>query len=253
MAKIVQIVSGGMDSTTLLYKLLNEKNQIKAISFNYGQRHSKELSFAQYHCEKLKIDHEIIDISSIMKIFGKDSVLINKDIEVPDGHYEELVMKKTVVPNRNMIMLSLATAYCIGKNYDQVGYGAHFGDHAIYPDCRQIFADALGVAIQLCDWKEVKLIRPFVDITKGDIAKIGKELKVDYTKTWSCYKGLEKQCGKCGTCIERREALYLGKVEDLDINYLPDSPSLAMLVNHDFKISKIEKLARSNYAAAFVH
>tara|TARA_R110000744_G_scaffold26171_3_gene64610 strand:- start:115 stop:867 length:753 start_codon:yes stop_codon:yes gene_type:complete len=245
MAKIIHILSGGMDSTTLLYKLINENNQVKAISFDYGQRHSKELSFAEYHCKKLKVDHEIIDISSIMKIFGKDSALINKDVEVPDGHYEELVMKKTVVPNRNMIMLSLATAYCIGQKYDQVSYGSHFGDHAIYPDCRQIFSDALGIAIQLCDWREIKLIRPFIDINKKEVAIIGKNLQIDYTKTWSCYKGLELQCGVCGTCIERREAFYLAGVEDLDKNYIQQAPTLEKLISYKFKVPKNKELYRS--------
>ena len=123
-------------------------------------------------------------------------------------------MKSTVVPNRNMIMLSLAAARAIAVGADGVAYAAHSGDHAIYPDCRPEFADAVAAALRICHYTPIELERPFVDMTKADIVRLGAELGVDFSKTWSCYKGGEKHCGKCGTCVERREAFRLAGVPD---------------------------------------
>ena len=252
MKKALVVFSGGMDSTVALYDAIEKYEDVETITFNYGSKHNDaEYAYALKTCGKLGVKNTRIDLDFINQYFQSD--LLKSGGDIPEGHYEEETMKATVVPFRNGIMLSIAAGLAESGEAQTLVLGNHYGDHAIYPDCRQIFADALGVAIQLCDWKEVKLIRPFVNITKGDIAKIGKDLKVDFTKTWSCYKGLEKQCGKCGTCIERREALYLGGVEDLDINYLPDAPSLAMLITHNFKLKEIEAKAKQNYAGAFVH
>jgi len=234
--KLIQILSGGMDSVSSLYYLKSKNCEVKALSINYGQRHLKELEYAKYHCEKLNIEHQTADLKGITHLLGKESVLINKSIEVPEGHYEEPVMKQTVVPNRNMLMLAVATSWSIANRFDGVVYGAHAGDHAIYPDCREEFADALNKAIGLCDWQKQELYRPFVKKTKSDIAKIGYDLGVDFSKTWSCYKGGEKQCGKCATCIERREAFYLAGITD-PTEYEDDAPSLDELIKVNFKIN----------------
>ena len=234
--KLIQILSGGMDSVTLLYYLLHNGSKVKALSINYGQRHLKELEYAKYHCEKLNIEHQTADLTGITHLLGKESVLVNKSIEVPDGHYEELVMKKTVVPNRNMLMLAVATSYAISEKFDGIVYGAHAGDHAIYPDCRKEFTDALAKAILLCDWHQVELHRPFIKKTKADIARTGKYLDVDFTKTWSCYKGEEKQCGQCATCIERREAFHLSEMED-HTEYKDNAPTIEDLTKVDFKMN----------------
>ena len=235
--KLIQILSGGMDSTTLLYFLKQKhKCEIKALSVDYGQRHLKELDFAKWHCDQLGVEHRVADLTGVTQFLGNESVLMNKDIDVPDGHYEEPVMKKTVVPNRNMLMIACATAWSISEKYQGVAYGAHAGDHTIYPDCRKEFADALNKAIGLCDWQELELVRPFVNNTKSDIAKLGSELGIDFTKTWSCYKGLEKQCGKCATCIERREAFYLAGVSD-PTEYEDNAPSLEELKKVGFRFN----------------
>ena len=142
------------------------------------------------------------------------SALTSSEIEVPEGHYAEDNMKATVVPNRNMILLSVAAGWAISSKYDRIAYAAHSGDHAIYPDCRNEFAEALDGAIRLADWHEVSLYRPFVDMTKADIVSLGAKLGVPFEKTWSCYKGQDLHCGRCGTCVERREAFYLAGVDD---------------------------------------
>ena len=144
-------------------------------------------------------------------------------------------MKSTVVPNRNMILLSLATAWAVSKKADSVSYAAHSGDHAIYPDCRNEFAEALDKAIRLADWQEVYLNRPFVDLTKADIVKLGSELNVPFEQTWSCYEGQEVHCGRCGTCIERREAFYLAGVED-PTEYSPEAPNLEVMISNDWRL-----------------
>lgn len=233
--KVIVIISGGMDSITQLYYLKKEGYEIKALSINYGQKHKKEITFAEQHCKDLGVEHKIIDLylSGIETLLGNDSVLMNKDKEVPTGHYEEPQMKQTVVPNRNMIMLSLATAWAISSKYNYVAYGAHAGDHAIYPDCRKEFADVLGQAIKMCDWREIELLRPFVTKTKADIARLGFELNVDFAKTWTCYKGKEVHCGMCATCIERREAFYLAGVQD-PTNYDDNATSTEELIKNNW-------------------
>lgn len=210
--KCVLILSGGVDSTTLLYKLINQKKKIHAISFDYGQKHARELNCAIETCNKLRVKHKILNLSVLSDV--APSALTRSDIRVPDGHYEDENMKVTVVPNRNMVMLSLAIAYAIGIKANAVYYGVHIGDHAIYPDCRKEFIDAMKVAIKLCDWREVELKAPFLDLSKTDIINLGKDLNVDYSLTWSCYKGRKKACGKCGTCVERREAFEGAGIKD---------------------------------------
>ena len=211
-AKVVVILSGGMDSTTLLYDVLSIGFNVSAIGFNYGQKHSKELEYAKKTCNKLKVPYKIVDIDVLNDL--APSALTRKDWEVPEGHYEDDNMKQTVVANRNMVLLSLATTYAIGIKAEKVYYGAHFGDHSLYPDCRKEFVEAMQKSIALCDWSNIELEAPYIDKSKGDIVKRGIELKVDYKLTWSCYKGEGLSCGVCGTCRERLEAFKVAGIED---------------------------------------
>ena len=219
MEKAVVVLSGGMDSTTLLWDVVasNKHKKIYALSINYGQRHSKELSCAAVTCSKLNIHHKIVDMASIGNSLLSGSSLTS-DVDVPEGHYEEESMRSTVVPNRNMILISLAVGYAVSLDAGTVYYGAHAGDHAIYPDCRKEFVTAMQEAIKLCDWKKVRLEAPYIDIDKGDIVIIGKQIGMfdacGYTDTWTCYKGLDKACGKCGACSERILAFHKAEVVD---------------------------------------
>ena len=208
----VIILSGGMDSTTLLYDIINQEYQVRALSFNYGQTHNKELEYAKATCVKLSVPHKIIDL----KVLGEiaPSALTRDELEIPEGNYNDENMKQTVVPNRNMVMLSLATSYAIGVNAKYLFYGAHTGDHEIYFDCRPEFVKAMKEVIKLADWNKVILKVPYLEIDKGDIVIKGKKLKVDYSLTWTCYQGKELACGKCGSCQERLEAFKKAKIKD---------------------------------------
>ena len=232
--KTVLVYSGGLDSTVLLYHLLAAGDTVSTLAVNYGQRHSKELERARQITDLLGVEHREIDLTSINQLLGGSS-LTDQAISIPHGHYEEDNMKSTVVPNRNMILLSLAAGWAISQKADCVSYAAHSGDHAIYPDCREEFADALDKAIQLADWQEVYLNRPFVDLTKADIAKRGAELGVPFELTWSCYEGQDLHCGRCGTCIERREAFHLAGVGD-PTPYAADAPSLETMISNDWRL-----------------
>jgi len=211
--KIVLILSGGLDSTVLLYHHIAALHQVHAVSVNYGQRHVKELDFARETCKRLRIGLSEIDLTSLGKHFLGNSQT-DLTVPVPEGHYEAESMKQTVVPNRNMILLSVALGIAITKRFQGVSYAAHAGDHAIYPDCRPEFVDALNVAAKLADWSKVEIFRPFILYNKSGIVKRGHQLGVNFAKTWSCYKGGEKHCGKCGTCMERREAFQLANILD---------------------------------------
>jgi 7-cyano-7-deazaguanine synthase len=212
MEKAVIILSGGMDSTTLVYDIKSKGEQVYALSFDYNQKHRKELEVASKTCEKLNISHKVVDLSVLNRI--APSALTREDWDVPEGHYEDVNMKQTVVPNRNMVLLSLAISYAIGIGASKVYYGAHGGDHAIYPDCRKEFVDAMSKVAKLCDWSKINLIAPYLDIDKGDIVIKGKDLGVNYSLTWTCYKGKEKACGKCGSCQERLEAFEKAGIKD---------------------------------------
>ena len=223
-----------MDSTVLLAWLLREGATVLALSVNYGQRHVRELEYAARITRAWGVRHEVADLSGIGRLLGGSS-LTSSEIDVPEGHYEEESMKLTVVPNRNMIMLSVAAGWAIAEKCDSVSYAAHSGDHAVYPDCREEFADALDQTIQLADWHSVRLNRPFVGKTKAEIAKLGAELGVDFTQTWSCYQGGAVHCGRCGTCVERREAFYLAGLEDPTV-YADEAPALEAMVANDWRL-----------------
>lgn len=200
----VIIVSGGMDSVTLLHDIHSLGEEIYAITFDYGQRHKKEIDYAKWNCDKLNIPHKIIPLSVLNEI--APSSLTRNDSEIPEGEYDGENMKQTVVPNRNMVMLSLAAAYAIGIGATKLYYGAHSGDHTIYPDCRPEFVTAMNKALSLCDWHQIELVVPYLNGNKETILRRGYELGVDYAYTWTCYNGREKACGKCGSCDERLAA-----------------------------------------------
>lgn len=207
----VIIVSGGMDSITLLY---DKKDEIAlGISFDYGSNHNaREIPFAEMHCKRLGIRHITIKLDFMHQYF-KSSLLEGKDA-IPEGHYADKNMMSTVVPFRNGIMLSIAIGIAESNNYGKVLIANHGGDHAIYPDCRPEFISAISSAATAGTYNNVKVVAPYTSITKTDIAKIGKALGIDYTETWSCYKGGTTHCGKCGTCIERKEALAGAGIKD---------------------------------------
>lgn len=210
--KVVVIYSGGMDSYTVLNKALRDGYEVYALSFDYGQRHVKELDVAAVACKGLDVHHKIVDISAINQIIGGSS--LTDDIEVPEGHYEAENMKSTIVPNRNMILLSLAVGYAVSLKACKVYYGAHSGDHAIYPDCRPEFVKKMDDVCRIANYDEVEIVSPYLKNSKIDILTDGLKMNLDYSQTWTCYNGREKACGKCGACQERLEAFELNNVID---------------------------------------
>ena len=200
----ILILSGGMDSVTLLYDY--QKRIQLAISFDYGSKHnSREIPFAQLHCQRLGIEHIVIPLDFMQHFFH--SSLLKGGEEIPEGHYADENMKSTVVPFRNGIMLAIAAGMAESRGLKFVMMANHGGDHAIYPDCRPEFVNAMDKAMEAGTYEGVKLIAPYTNLTKSQIARIGKIIGIDYAETWSCYKGDKVHCGKCGTCVERREAL----------------------------------------------
>jgi 7-cyano-7-deazaguanine synthase len=210
----ILVLSGGLDSTTMLYEY--RERIALAVSFNYGSNHNtKEIAFARYHCEQLGIEHIEIPLAFIRDWFH--SSLLQGDKAVPEGNYDEDNMRSTVVPFRNGIMISAAIGMAEDRGLKYVMLANHGGDHTIYPDCRPAFVDAMDAAAQAGTWNGVRVLCPYTNLTKADIARHGKALGIDYSKTWSCYRGGEHHCGKCGTCRERREALQLAGIEDKTI------------------------------------
>jgi len=210
--KVVSLLSGGIDSTTLLYYLLSKGWEVKALIFNYGQRHSKEVELARRIVERVNVKYEVVDISNIKNLISSGSLTGRK--EVPEGHYTDENQKLTIVPNRNMIMLAIAVGHAVKLKYDAVVFGAHSNDRAIYPDCRPAFVNDLDRAIIDATEERVELLAPFINKTKDEIVRLGSELKVPFHMTWSCYKGGEYHCGKCATCVERKEAFKLAGITD---------------------------------------
>ncbi len=210
--RLVVLLSGGMDTTTLTYDVVDRGYGVYPISFHYGQKHGKELDMAGATCSKLGLVHKVLDMDVLGEV--APSALTRERIEIPKGHYEEEGMKATVVPNRNMVLLALATSYAIGIKADSVWYGAHRGDHAIYPDCRKVFVEAMGRAVRLCDWEKIELEVPYLAWNKEKVLRRGLELGVDCSLTWTCYKGEELACGECGSCTERLEAFRKVGIKD---------------------------------------
>ena len=210
--KAVVVYSGGMDSYTVLHAALAAGKDVYALSFNYGQRHSKELDVAAKVCQKFNIPHKVVDISAINSLMAGSS--LKYDIEIPEGHYAEDSMKNTVVPNRNMVLLSMAIAYAVSLEAPEVYYGAHAGDHHIYPDCRPEFVHAMNAVSQIANYEPVEIVTPFLNSSKGEILAAGLAMDLNYGDTWTCYNGREKACGKCGACNERMEAFNEQGVTD---------------------------------------
>ncbi len=213
----VAVLSGGLDSTTMAYSLRAQGYSLAAISFDYGQRHRKELEFAE---ADLVGSRRIMDSHRPARgragqILG-GSALTDDAIPVPDGHYADESMRITVVPNRNAIMLSIACALAVTREAEAVAFGAHTGDHFIYPDCRPEFVRAFATMVNLAveGLASIEIVTPFLSMTKTDIVTLGNELHVPFERTWSCYKGGAVHCGTCGTCYERREAFALAHVVD---------------------------------------
>lgn len=205
------VLSGGLDSTTMLYEYQYRIGM--AVSFHYGSNHNdKELEFAKLHCDRLGIPHLVIRLPFIKQFF-KSSLLEGADA-IPEGNYDDENMKSTVVPFRNGIMLSIAAGIAENNKMQYVMLANHAGDHTIYPDCRPEFVEAMNHAIFYGTWNGVQLLTPYTHLTKAEIAAKGKELNLDYAETWSCYKGGEHHCGVCGTCRERKEALAQAGIED---------------------------------------
>lgn len=213
---IVAMCSGGLDSVTLAHKLAAEAALNRLVSFDYGQRHRKELALAQGCARALGVPHDVVDLTSIARLLKASALTDLRDVQVPDGHYTEETMRITVVPNRNAIMLAIAFGIAASARAKAVAAAFHSGDHFIYPDCRPDFVESYrAMQRQALDglWN-IELYAPFVHMTKADIVRIGAALEVPFAATWSCYKGDEVHCGRCGTCVERQEAFHLAGVDD---------------------------------------
>tara|TARA_Y100000385_G_C12880462_1_gene545538 strand:- start:26 stop:682 length:657 start_codon:yes stop_codon:yes gene_type:complete len=210
--KIVVIFSGGMDSFTLLNRMVKEGHYVSAVTFDYGQRHAKEIKYAESACLELQVPHKVIDITAINQLIQGSSLTSN--INIPEGHYADKTMRSTIVPNRNMILLSLAVGYAVSINAAKVFYGAHTGDHAIYPDCRPEFVKKMNDVCTVANYEPIEIVTPYLHYDKGQIVKEGLLMGLDYSKTWSCYNGKDLACGKCGACFERKEAFALNHMSD---------------------------------------
>ena len=215
----VVVLSGGLDSAVLLWHLKRDGHAKRCVTINYGQRHACELQAAQRLASLAELPHDLVDLRALAHAWPGSSQT-DASIEVPLGHYQDATMRATVVPNRNMLLLSVALGVACAHDLDAVAYGAHSGDHAIYPDCRPEFVRAMQHAAALCDYKPRELLAPFAGMTKGQIVRLGFELGVPFEETWTCYKGQREgpdghlHCGQCGACTERRMAFAEAGVED---------------------------------------
>jgi len=211
--KIVVVLSGGLDSTVLLADLHHKGHDLLALSVNYGQRHRLELAAAESIAKDYRVPWHLAHLGTARELLGGSSQT-SDDVPVPHGHYTDETMKQTVVPNRNMILLALAGALAISRKADAIAYAAHAGDHAIYPDCRPAFTEALAPVFVLADWRPITLLTPFIAWLKADIVRRGGQLAVPFERTYSCYEGEAEHCGACGTCVERQEAFALAGLPD---------------------------------------
>ena len=217
MSRIVTTLSGGLDSVTLAHELAAEGHDLVALSFDYGQRHAKEIDFAARCAERLGADHHVVDLRSVGSLLS-GSALTDAAVEVPEGHYTDASMAATVVPNRNAIMLSVAIGVAVARGASAVATAVHAGDHPIYPDCRPAFIAAVEHEARIANEGFIaagfRVLAPFMNVTKDEIVRRGAALGVPFAETWSCYVGGAEHCGRCGTCVERREAFHLAGVTD---------------------------------------
>ncbi|PCF94852.1 7-cyano-7-deazaguanine synthase QueC [Vreelandella nigrificans] len=209
----VVIYSGGMDSFTVLHRAIQEGLNVHALSFDYGQRHARELVTAREVCRQLKVPHQVVDIRAIHGLID-NSALTNSSIAMPEGDYAADNLRATVVPNRNMILLSLAIAKAVNIGASRVDYGAHGGDHILYPDCRPEFVDAMNHVSGIANFEPVLIHAPYLKSTKADILRDGLAMGLDYRHTWTCYEGRTLACGKCGSCLERLAAFTANHATD---------------------------------------
>jgi len=212
--RVVVLLSGGMDSTVLLAHERALGRETIALNICYGQRHVREIDAAAKVAEFYNAEYHFVNLPPEIWEGSSSSQILKNEVPVPHGHYADESMKTTVVPNRNMMLLSVAAAVAISKKCQFVGYAAHAGDHAIYPDCRSSFILPMQEALRQCDWSPIELEAPFVASTKADIVRLGHELRAPFELTYSCYEGRRLHCGKCGTCTERKEAFELANVAD---------------------------------------
>jgi 7-cyano-7-deazaguanine synthase len=214
---VVVTVSGGLDSVTLAHVLADEGHELVCLSFDYGQRHAKEVAFARACATRLGAPHHTVDLRSVGELLT-GSALTDDAVAVPEGHYADDSMAMTVVPNRNAIMLSVAIGVAVARGASAVATAVHAGDHPVYPDCRPAFIEAIEHEARIANAgfavDGFRILAPFVDLTKDQIVRRGSALGVPYSQTWSCYVGGDLHCGRCGTCVERREAFELAGVED---------------------------------------
>ena len=211
MSSVLVVYSGGLDSYTLLNKAMKKFDRVEAITFNYGQKHNKEIEYAKSNCAELNIKHEVVNLDLENILAG--SALVG-DIDIPEGNYDKEKMKQTIVPNRNMIMISVAASLVIKNDIEYLWYAAHSGDHEIYPDCRPEFIDKMAAVLEICDYHKIKFEAPFQNLSKNEIVATGLSMGLDYSKTWTCYEGKEKSCGKCSACLERALSFEANNTED---------------------------------------
>ncbi|SEI83206.1 7-cyano-7-deazaguanine synthase [Allopseudospirillum japonicum] len=202
--KAVVIYSGGMDSFTLLHQVIQQGYQVYPVSFDYGQRHARELAAAKHVCQMLNLPHQCIDLRSIQPLL--DQSALTGQHPVPQGTYAPENLQITLVPNRNMILLSLAIAYAVNLGANECFYGAHGGDHVLYPDCRPEFVTGMDQMAQISNLQPVRIRAPFLHYDKADILRLGQAMHLDYALTWTCYQGAEQPCGTCSACHERAQA-----------------------------------------------
>ena len=227
MSRTLVLLSGGMDSVTALYWARQQHEVVGAVSFDYGSKHNeKEIAFAAWHCAQMQVKHDTVALPFVNDLFASD--LLKSGGDIPDGHYEEQSMRRTVVPFRNGIMLAIACGIAESREADALVIAAHSGDHAIYPDCREPFMHSMATAMREGTYARIELLRPFVDKDKTAIAQLGHDLGIDFAQTWSCYKGGHIHCGTCGTCVERREAFLKAGLTDPTVyestGPLPEKP-----------------------------
>jgi 7-cyano-7-deazaguanine synthase len=212
--KTVCAYSGGLDSTVLLFDQMAAEHEVLAVTVDYGQRHKVEIEHAKQITSDYGIRHIVCDLSGFAIYGGSGSSQTDSAVQVPEGHYSSENMAVTVVPNRNMILLALAAAVAVANDSNCIAYAAHAGDHAVYPDCRPQFVNAMREALGFCSEPGLILTAPFLGMTKADIVRHGDELLVPFADTWSCYRGGSEHCGRCSTCVERAEAFAIAGVKD---------------------------------------
>lgn len=216
--KIVAVCSGGLDSTILAHVLREEGHEVIAVNFNYGSKHNER----ERQSARAIFGESLIELDIDLSMFNS-ALLKSNNKDIPEGHYEDAIMKETVVPFRNGIMLSYAVGLAESMGFDAVALGNHYGDNAVYPDCRKEFVEGFTLAAKAGTYNQIKLLAPFTGISKSDIVVEAMKLGLApslLAETWSCYKGEDVHCGKCGTCVERKEAFELAGCEDLTV-YAP--------------------------------